>query len=194
MAPGCPEVDHGNPALREKFIADEFEDLITDRESFLSALTLRAPTVEQGKLEVGDKVSFEAADLDGNPIISDELFSQSRVTVINLWATWCHACVKEMPELAEIAKEYKDKDCQIVGICLDADEEGQEQLAREILEKNGVDYLNLIPPEGVEDLLPSISLPTTFFFDSDGRMICEPIRGAHVDEYRLALDAALNAE
>ena len=169
----------------------EFEDLITDRESFLSALTLSAPEMEQQKLEEGNAISFETTDLDFNPVSSKELFAENKVTMINLWATWCHACKMELPELAEIAKEYEGKGCRIVGICLDADEEGLEEEAKEILKEAGVEYMNLIPPEGVEDLLPSISLPMTYFFDSEGKMIFDPIRGAHVDEYRPALDAAL---
>ena len=102
--------------------------------------------------------------------------------MINLWATWCHACIKEMPELAELAKEFEKNGCRIVGICLDADEEGMDELAREILKEKGVDYLNLVPPESVDEILPTIAYPTSFFFDSEGRMIVEPIRGAYVDQ------------
>ncbi len=112
--------------------------------------------------------------------------------MINLWATWCHACREELPELAEIAKEYEGKGCRIVGICLDADEEGIPEEAKEILKEAGVEYLNLVPPEGVENLLPTICYPTSFFFDSEGRLIVEPIRGAYIEEYRPALDKALD--
>ena len=176
--------------MGEEYFA-ELEDLAADRESFLSALTLRAPEYELNKLETDDVVSFETTDLDGNPVNSKDLFAGSKVTMINLWATWCVACKKELPELNELAKEFEKNGCQIVGICLDADEEGMDELAKEILEQNGVDYLNLAPPEDVEELLPTISFPTSFFFDSEGRMIVEPIRGALVDQYLPALNAAL---
>ena len=176
-------------AMGEYF--DEFESLVTDRESFLGALTLSAPGVEQNSLKPGDAVSFETTDLDGNPVSSKELFAGSKVTMVNLWATWCHACKEELPALAELAKQFEKNGCQIVGICLDADEEGMDELAREILKQNGVDYLNLVPPEGVDDLFPTITFPTSFFFDSEGRMIGEPIRGAYVEQYLPALEAAL---
>ena len=96
-----------------------------------------------------------------------------------------------MPELSELAREYEKNNCRIVGICTDADEEDMVELAKEILEEKGVDYLNLAAPEGVDDLLPTNSLPCSFFFDSEGRMIVEPISGAHVEEYLPALNAAL---
>ena len=169
----------------------EFEELADDRETFLNALTLSAPGEKQKVLETDDLISFATTDLDGNPVDSKDLFAESKVTMINLWATWCHPCKKELPQLNELAKEFEKNGCRIVGICQDADEEDMVEEAKAILEEKGVDYLNLTPPEGVEDLLPSISLPTSFFFDSEGRMIVEPVSGAHVEEYLPALNAAL---
>ena len=176
--------------MGEEYFA-ELEDIAADRETFLNALTLHAPEYELNKLETDDVISFETTDLNGNPVNSKELFAGSKVTMINLWATWCIACKKELPELNELAKEFKKNGCQIVGICLDADEEGMDELAKEILEQNGVDYLNLTPPEDVIELFPTVSFPTSFFFDSEGRMIVEPIRGALMDQYLPALNAAL---
>ena len=147
--------------------------------------------MEQNTLETDDLVSFETTDLDGNPVNSRTLFAGSKVTMINLWATWCHACKKEMPELGDLSKEFEKNGCRIVGICLDADEEGMDELAKEILKEKGADFLNLVPPEDVEDLLPTIKLPTSFFFDGEGRMLVEPVCGAHVEQYLPALNAAL---
>ena len=172
---------------------EEFRQLAADREAFLNAVTLSAPEAKKNTLEVGDTVSFETTDLDGNPVNTNNLFAGSKVTMINLWATWCHACKKELPDLAELAKEFEKNGCQIVGICLDADEEGVPEQAREILKQNGVDYLNLVPPESVEDLLPTVSFPTSFYFDSEGRMLVEPIRGADVERYLPTLNTALES-
>lgn len=182
--------DEYREAMGEEYYA-ELEDIASDRETFLDALTLSAPEYEMNRLETDDMVSFETTDLDGNPVNSKDLFAGSRVTMINLWATWCMACKKELPELNELAKEFEKMGCRIVGICLDADEEGMDELAKEILEKNGVDYLNLVPPENVDELLPAVSFPTSFFFDSEGRMITEPVRGAYVDQYLPTLKDAL---
>ena len=176
--------------MGEEYFA-EFEELITDRETFLNAVTFSAPEEQHKPLKIGDTVSFETTDLGGNPVNSEDLFGGSKVTMINLWATWCTACKKEMPELNELAKEFEKNGCRIVGICQDADEEDMVKLAKEILEQNGVDYLNLAPPEGVDDLFPASALPTSFFFDSEGRMIVEPIRGAYVDKYLPAMTDAL---
>ena len=171
----------------------EFEEFASDRETILQALTFHAPEEESeaDQTDTDDLVSFETTDLDGNPVSSKDLFAGSKVTMINLWATWCYPCKKEMPQLAELSKEFGQKGCQIVGVCLDANQEGKDALAKEILEENGVGYLNLVPPEDLDQVLPTDTYPTSFFFDSNGRTIVEPIRGAHVEEYLPALDAAL---
>ena len=161
----------------------EFEELITDRDTFFAPMKLSAPEAEPVSLEADDVVSFETTDLDGNPVNSKDLFAGSKVTMINLWATWCVACKKELSELNELAKEFEKNGCQIVGVCLDADEEGMDEVAKEILEQYGVEYLNLAPPEDVIELLPTVSFPTSFFFDSEGRMVVEPVRGALLDQY-----------
>src|SRR5262245_10741773 len=39
-----------------------------------------------------------------------------KVLVIDLWATWCGPCRKEIPHLVEIAKEYKSKGVEVIGL------------------------------------------------------------------------------
>ena len=183
-------MDNCRAVIGEEYY-NELEELVTDRETYLNALTPIVPVVDSSSLEIGDVVSFETTDLDGNPVNSKDLFAERKVTMINLWATWCFACKREMPELSELAKEFEEMDCQIVGICTDADEEDMVELAKEILRDNGVEYLNLAALEDIDKLLPAVSYPTSFFFDSEGRMVVEPVRGAFVEQYLPTLNAAL---
>jgi thiol-disulfide isomerase/thioredoxin len=43
----------------------------------------------------------------------------SKVTLVNFWATWCEACMEEMPSLVQLREAYKDKGFEVVGINLD---------------------------------------------------------------------------
>ena len=47
-------------------------------------------------------ITFEGTDLEGNPVTQD-IFSQSRLTMANVWATYCNPCLSEMPGLGELA-------------------------------------------------------------------------------------------
>ena len=94
---------------------------------------------------IGNKVEFETTDIDGNPITSEEIFSQHEVTMVNVWATWCYWCVYELPELNEVNKRLAEKDCAIVGLVGDGTDDDTIKEAKQLLKENGDEYLNILP-------------------------------------------------
>lgn len=173
---------------------DEYIALRNDKEGFLKAVTIYEPVANAGSdIKVGDTVSFETTDLDGNPVNSADLFKDHKITVINLWATWCGPCKRELPELAEMAKEFEEKGCQLIGICDDASDEEKINTAKELLNKNGCEYLNLTPTADLHSILQTDALPATFYVDSEGRFLAPATIGAHVDEYPKVVDELLAA-
>ena len=144
---------------------------------------------------LGTVLRFETTDLDGNVVKSEELFAAHAVTMVNIWATWCGPCKAEMPELGELARrlEAEGKDAAIVGICNDADEE--LSACREILAERGVEYLNLLPFEDMEEKLYLTTLPTTLFVNRDGLIMLAPIEGVPEDlsKYGQLIDAFIGA-
>ena len=50
-------------------------------------------------------VAFEAKDMEGNEVTSG-VFAESKLTMINVWATYCNPCLNEMPDLGELSGEY----------------------------------------------------------------------------------------
>ena len=173
---------------------DEFDELRSDKETFISALELYEPIpLNIPEKNIGDIITFETTDFDGNTITSEEIFKNHKVTMINLWATWCGPCKRELPDLSEMAREFEGKDCQIIGICLDANNETAIGTAKDILSECGCDYLNIAPPEDINDILPAASIPTSYFVDSEGRIIAEKVVGARVDLYPETIDECLAA-
>ena len=151
--------------------------------------------VNRGEDLVGTVISFETTDLDGNPVRSEDIFKDHEVTMVNLWATWCHNCIGEMTELGEMAERLAEKNVALVGICTDADEE--LDACREILKEHNVNYLNLMPVEGLDDLLAwDGALPTSYFFDSNGTLLCLGFRGAPqtMDPYEEIINGLLGGE
>lgn len=60
---------------------------------------------------------FTTTDLNGNEV-TEAMFADYDLTMINIWATFCGPCINEMPHLGELAAEYKEKGVQIVASSL----------------------------------------------------------------------------
>ena len=114
-------------------------------------------------------ITFEETDLEGNPV-SQEIFSQSKLTMVNVWATYCNPCLNEMPGLGELAAEHDGSEFQIIGIVNDVREGDDKTLVESLVQETGADYTHLLANDSIDQaLLSSVSaVPTTFFFNQDG--------------------------
>ncbi len=173
----------------EEFIALlEDTDAIVDGIRLTGGVVLTDPVVHA---EAGTGIHFETTDVDGNPVKSEDLFAGHPVTMINLWGTWCGPCKRELPELEIINRALAEKNCQIIGILTDAKSDEKISEAKAILTDRGVTYVNLIPFDGLSDMLPQDVWPTSYFVDGNGTLIGKPIIGAYLDRYQLTIDALL---
>jgi thiol-disulfide isomerase/thioredoxin len=147
----------------------------------------------QSAQTAGSGISFKTTDLEGNAVDSKELFAKNKVTMINIWGTYCGPCVEEMPELEQMSKEYADKGAAIVGLVVDVTEADDSKLAeaKSIVKDTGVTYVNLKAWDGFKDQLAAPGTPTTYFVDSNGNIVGTPIVGALPEEYIPAVKALL---
>ena len=134
---------------------------------------------------------FTTVDTEGNTVTSEEIFSENDITMVNCWATWCPPCVGELPELAKLNEVFKEKNCAIVGVLLDGNEDGALETGLEIMEESGVAYRNILPWDSINETFSLQYIPTTYFVDSRGNIIGDPIVGAQVDMYEEQIDALL---
>lgn len=138
---------------------------------------------------VGD---FKAKTLDGEAIDSSA-FAKKKLTVVNVWATWCSACIKELPALENLSNEFKDSNMQIMSVVADTatkkdgvDKE-QLELAKQIQKKSGITFPSIVPDDTLLDgILSNITaFPITYFVDSEGNIVGDPVSGSHSeDEWR----------
>ena len=142
--------------------------------------------------------SFTGKDLDGNDVNSDELFSSSKVTVMNFWFTTCKPCVGELGDLEQLNKELAEKGGQVVGVnsfTLDGNKDDIAD-AKDVLSKKGVTYKNIwFKSDSEAGKLTSnlFSFPTTYVIDQNGNIVGEPIVGAISSaEQRAALDKLID--
>ena len=151
----------------------------------------KAEDSKQAESDKEDKKfpEFTAKTVSGEDISSD-LFKDSKLTVVNVWGSWCGPCVHEIPELQKLYESMKDKDVNVIGLAQDA---GTDlDAVKEIIDKNKVTYQNIVPEGATEDFVMSImAFPTTFFVDSD-RNIVGVIQGnRNLEAFTAAVEGVL---
>ena len=121
--------------------------------------------------------------------VTNEVFKDAELTVVNVWGTFCDPCIEEMPDLQALSEKYEGK-VQLIGIVGDIngiEDTEHVEAAKEITEQAGVKFTNLVLSEDLYDFMSGIvGFPTTIFVDKDGTIIGDPIVGSNVpatDDY-----------
>lgn len=120
--------------------------------------------------------TFESKTLDGEDV-SQDIFSKADLTMVNIWGTFCGPCIKEMPELGELSRQYADKGVQIVGLISDVSDPGDET-AEDIISTAKADYTHIVASNDLQNgiLKEVYAVPTTYFVDKDGNQVARLIR------------------
>lgn len=94
---------------------------------------------------------------------------QGKVTLVNLWATWCPPCRAEMPELGKLQAALGGADFEVVTVNLDT--AARQDKAREFLSAAGAGHLTFYRDDdgAMRDALSVPGLPATLLFDRQGR-------------------------
>lgn len=133
-----------------------FADLAHQIEGFrLITNTPLAPDVTFLR-EPEQKVSF--ADLRG------------KVLLLNLWATWCPPCIREMPDLNALQEKFGKEDFEILAVA--TGRQGR-QTPREFLDDNELTALTLYSdyPSGLMRAFDNETLPMSLLVDRTGRIL-----------------------
>ena len=135
------------------------------RDGSLTAVNSEAP-VGTFELFSGGEASF--ADFSGKPL------------VVNFWASWCPACVAELPEIQSVHEQYGGE-VTIVGLANTDRRDAALELAGDV----GLTYTLAEDPAG--DLFRSldlIAMPSTVFITADGEIL--EVFGGQLNESALA--------
>lgn len=131
---------------------------------------------------------FTTTDLNGETV-TEEIFSRAKLTMVNVWGTYCTPCISEMPGLGRLAQEADPAEFQLVGILADVVETaGPEDAtwakAISLVEETGAAYTHLTQSESLYyAALQSVSaVPTTYFVNAEGELVGDPVVGSRTEE------------
>lgn len=112
---------------------------------------------------------FQLPDVDGNTISFSDI-KGGKVTLIDFWATWCQPCVRSIPKLIEISKEYSGKGVQVIGINVDSPRNTSK--IRPFVASKGITYPVLLDSNGeLMSMLGLTALPTLLIVDWNNKIV-----------------------
>jgi thiol-disulfide isomerase/thioredoxin len=116
-------------------------------------------------------------------------FAGSKVTLVNLWATWCGPCREELPALDKLHNKYKAKGFRVVG--LDVDE--PVDAVKKFLAKQKITYPILLstPDKTVPSLGNLEGLPTSLLLDETGDVLEVLVGGIEIPYVESAIKKQL---
>jgi peroxiredoxin len=122
-------------------------------------------------IKVGEIMPKVALKSMGGGTLANEGFA-NRVTVINVWATWCAACKIELREMESALMPFLGNDkLQVVFVSLDKDpEKARRWFSENIKSKTLRQFLYKDPEFLVAEALKADSFPITVVIDKDGRV------------------------
>ena len=139
------------------------------------ALSALAPVPEGA--EVGKRApDFRALNLATGDSVSFREKYAGQVTLVNVWATWCIPCRKEMPAMQELYDRHKDQGFRIAAVSID---EGSLDDVRMFVNELGLSFDILHDKSGrIEQIYRTTGVPESFLVDKDGTIIRRQI-GEH---------------
>lgn len=112
--------------------------------------------------------ALELTGLDGAPLPVESF--RGRMTLLNVWATWCAPCVKEMPALERLQTQLGGPEFGVLALSVDR---GGAHQVQPFLDKAGLTKLPIAldPPGAAMQALELRGLPTTLLLDAEGREV-----------------------
>lgn len=122
---------------------------------------------------------------------------RGRLILLNIWATWCTPCRKEMPALDRLQQALGSAEFEVVALSID---NGGPAVVRRFYDEIGVRALAVYvdPASEVTGKLRTLGVPTTLLIDREGREIWRKTGAAEwdtkevVESLRLHLRGATN--
>ena len=103
--------------------------------------------------------------------VSLQSVAEGRVTLVDVWATWCAPCIEAMPHLEDLQKKYEDQGFTVVGVMSDAN---ASRMGPEWVAEKDLNY-PMLYDDNSENLICSWGqfggYPTLFLLDRQGVVV-----------------------
>ena len=138
-------------------------------------------------LQVGNHyVDFEAPNLDGQMHRLSEMVEGAKIVLLDLWASWCGPCRREMPTIKDIFAKYNGQGLKILGVAVNDEVEDTQKAIEDL----GIEWSVISDVQGKTlDLYGISGIPYLILFAPDGTIVS---RGARGEGLKAVVDAAMS--
>jgi len=182
------EINKDNANVDQDY--QEILSILTDLE-LKEKLTVRYNSLGERQLEMPSP-DFNYVNIDGGTTALKDL--EGKMLYVEIWATWCAPCIKEMPALKELINIYKDQDIVFVSISIDSEKDYNKWKA--MVPKKDVGGIQLYADKGLDsDFMKAFGvglIPRSILLDENGKIInSHAPRPSDIDT-KTYLDSLLN--
>lgn len=143
----------------------------------------------QQDTEIGARLNLSFSDKQGIPISVDDM--KEEYVLVDIWASWCKPCLKEIPNIKKALEKHKEKLC-IYAVSLD----GYLDSWQKAIEDNNLnDFTHVIgtDPQGIPNKrikgIGVKAIPANFLLNKERRIVAKDLRG---EQLMQTLDSLTN--
>jgi len=123
-------------------------------------------------ISVGDSAKdFKLKELNGAKEYTIKAF-KSRVVLLNVWASWCGGCKKEMPAFFKLQKEFKNG-FALVAVSVDSEPQKSREFLQDVEKKVGFKTPFIVLSDTKKSVAKSyrcMGMPSSYLIDKKGKI------------------------
>jgi len=141
--------------------------------------------IYKSNLKNEPEIGSIAPDFSG-PGLEDEILSlsdvNSKVIMIDFWASWCAPCRVENPFLVYLNTKYSKEEFQVIGVSLDRTREAWENAIKEDKLENWIHISHLkFWNEPIAKLYNVVQMPTSYVLNSEKKILAMNVKNQDLD-------------
>jgi thiol-disulfide isomerase/thioredoxin len=131
--------------------------------------TASAPTLAESLVLPESVFERRIRALDNNNFRLSDF--HGKVIVINLWASWCGPCRREVPEYEKVRKAYADREVEFIGLTTEDPSSASDRVRSFARDMNFGFRLGWADRELARALMHGTGIPQTLVLDTSGRIV-----------------------
>lgn len=127
-------------------------------------------------------IPFSGKTMDNKELVLTDIVETKKMVILDFWASWCGPCIKEIPAIAKLYNDYKDKGLEIISVSIDEN----ELLWKDAIQKHKMSWLQVISKKGEADDIGKLygvsTIPYLVLINQKGEVVATNLRGQQLIE------------